>query len=74
MDQTPLDPHNTMLVVSNKAGERVGEIAATAPNAQDYLMALVRAHGSIDVEYVDDAPAAQASRLASSLVARISGH
>lgn len=67
MNQQPLNPNNTVLVVKNKDGKEIGRIAATAPNATDYLNELARHYKEMSVDYEEDADYAMVSRLFSSL-------
>lgn len=46
----PLDPNKTVCVCKHK-GREVGRIAATAPNASDYLQELARQYGELQVDY-----------------------
>ena len=65
-DQTmsePMNPENTICIVKNSEGKEIGRIAATAPNAPQYIEELTRYSGGGTVEYVEDADEAAASRL-----------
>jgi len=52
-----LDPNHVMLVIKDKTGKEVGRIAATAPNAREYMETLARFHNGITVDYVEDSDA-----------------
>ena len=57
-----LDPQIVVCVCTNMNGLEVGRIPAAARNAEAYVKALVRKHGSITVEYVEDAAFCEAHR------------
>ena len=53
-EQKQLDPLKVICVVRCN-GKEVGRIPAAAPKATDYMDNLVRTHGGIQVEYVENA-------------------
>lgn len=58
-----LNPDNVMLVVKHNNVE-VGRIAATAPNANEYLTGMAAFYGEVlTVDYVEDATAAMVYRV-----------
>jgi hypothetical protein len=61
-EKQPMNPHSTVCVCKHN-GKEVGRIAATAPNAAAYIDELARAHGGLQVEYVEDSTYAMVSRL-----------
>jgi hypothetical protein len=61
----PLNPNNVMLVIKDKTGKEVGRIAATAPNARDYIETLGRTHDGLTIDYVEDEDASFLSVLMS---------
>lgn len=52
-EQKPLNPYKTTCVCKFQ-GREVGRIAATAPNAADYIQGLASHYGELQVEYVED--------------------
>lgn len=65
MNEQPLDPSKTILVIKRDSRE-VGRIAATAPNAEAYIAEIIRSGGNVTVDYIEDELEAQMSRLFSS--------
>ena len=61
-DKKPLDPQKTVCVVRHK-GKEVGRVAASARNATEYINALGREYGDLNVEYVEDETYAMVDRL-----------
>ena len=58
-----LDPDNTVCIVKHN-GKEVGRIAATAPNASDYITGLVSHYGNgVTVDYEESPTEAWVSRL-----------
>lgn len=53
MEQEAFDPRKTMLVIRYN-GKEVGRIAATARNADDYIMELGRHYNDLEIDYVYD--------------------
>jgi len=58
----PLDPHKTILILKHD-GKEVGRVAATAPNANEYMEELGRHYKEITVDEIEDADAAMISRM-----------
>lgn len=58
-----MNPENVICVVKSAEGKEIGRIAATAPNAPQYIEELMRYSGGGTVEYVENADEAAASRL-----------
>ena len=63
MSDEPMNPENTICVVKNQEGKEIGRIAATAPNASQYIEELMLHSGGGTVDYIEDADEAAASRL-----------
>lgn len=61
--QETLALHKTVLVAKTADGKEVGRIAATAPNASDYLHELARHYGGLKVDYEEDEDYAMVSRM-----------
>lgn len=59
---TPLNPENTICICKHE-GREVGRIAATAPNASEYMQTLAEHYKTMTVDYEEDKDAAMISRL-----------
>ena len=57
-----LNPNNTMCIVKHD-GKEVGRIAATAFNAELYMKSLVKVHGSVTIDYIEDETSVMISRM-----------
>lgn len=62
MDEKQVNPYDVMCVIKHE-GKEVGRIAASAPNASDYIDRLVSRYGHLTVDYEQNPTEAMVSRL-----------